>query len=307
MSSNTFLSDRVQLSTREVEDALECRMANGLIVRTDPAERDDPCRILPLGAPQGAMLNYLMNTPSCVIGREVFDPFAGSGVLGFMALKLGAAHVDFLDINARALEFQRENARLNGFSPDGYRLLQTDIREFLPDRKYGMVLANPPFVPAPKGVPGTLTSNGGPDGNDFVRILIDGLSRYLEDSGEALIYVLQFAVNGRPLVADLLESGLEARPVEITSTQSMPIPLETYLEGYKTIHPSDIGLVDQWRAELRAHGSSLALCHYIIHVQPRWDGPTKCHIRDNLAEKYGAGFQLDMSRFEHLPIDGRRR
>ena len=83
------------------------RFENGLVVRTDPFMARDRARILPLGGPQDTILNHLVVCfPDKVRGKRVFDPFAGSGILGLMALRLGAAHVAFLDVNPRACEFQ---------------------------------------------------------------------------------------------------------------------------------------------------------------------------------------------------------
>jgi tRNA G37 N-methylase Trm5 len=63
----------------------------------------------------------MLNFPEVVRGKRLFEPFAGSGALGFMALKIGARRVDFLDINHRASDFQRENAQLNRFPADSFR------------------------------------------------------------------------------------------------------------------------------------------------------------------------------------------
>ena len=109
------------------------------------------------------------------IPRTLFEPFAGSGAIGFMALKVGAGHVDFLDVNPRASQFQRENAGLNQFSSSRFTSITGDIADFAPARKYDLMLANPPFVPTPEGIDGTLTSNGGPEGSRFVEILVERL------------------------------------------------------------------------------------------------------------------------------------
>ena len=65
--------------------------------------------------PKGDIANLMLNFPEQVEGKRVLDPFAGSGVLGLMALKQGAARVEFVDLSARAVAFQEENVRLNGF------------------------------------------------------------------------------------------------------------------------------------------------------------------------------------------------
>jgi ribosomal protein L11 methyltransferase len=51
---------------------------------------------------------------AALAGRRVIDYGCGSGVLGIAALKLGAAHVLALDIDAQALIATRDNALRNG-------------------------------------------------------------------------------------------------------------------------------------------------------------------------------------------------
>src|SRR5262249_60810675 len=107
--------------------------------------------------------------------KDVFELFAGSGALGFMALKLGAHHVDLLDVNPRAVTFQVENAALNHFLPSQYSAIEGDIATFIPTHTYDLILANPPFVPTPAGIAGTLTSNGGTEGNKSVELHVHRL------------------------------------------------------------------------------------------------------------------------------------
>jgi hypothetical protein len=62
------------------------------VVHTDPFLWSDAARILPLGGPQDTILNRMLRQPRLAQGRSVFEPFAGAGAFGLMALKLGARH-----------------------------------------------------------------------------------------------------------------------------------------------------------------------------------------------------------------------
>ena len=223
MSAPKSLPDLVQRTTENDGEVVFNHFANGLTIKTEIFFKRDGERILPLGSPQGSLMNHLLNFPEAVQRRRTFEPFAGSGALGFMALEAGAEHVDFLDINPRAADFQRDNASLNDFSPRQFDAITADIASFTPERKYDLILANPPFVPTPDGVAGTLTSNGGPEGSLFVDILLERLEQLLEASGRALVYVFQFARNGKPLIFDSLAETAQRRPIEVTSTQAQPI------------------------------------------------------------------------------------
>ncbi|MEN8181341.1 MAG: methyltransferase [Myxococcota bacterium] len=291
MSAKKTLPDLLH-RTREVRgEEVFYGFSNGLTIKTEIFNKSDRLRILPLGTPQGSLMNHVLGFPDSVRDKRVFEPFAGSGALGFMALKAGAAHVDFLDVNPRAAEFHRENAGLSQISSSRFTSITGDIANFAPERKCDLILANPPFVPTPEGIEGTITSNGGPEGSRFVGILLDRLERLLEPGGRALIYVFQLTKDARPLIVERLGATLERRPVELTAAQKQPIPFETYCRAYLQLFPKASSAIDHWRSDLLGrHGGDLALCHYVVDVGPQSGGPADCILRENFAEKFGEAF-----------------
>jgi SAM-dependent methyltransferase len=275
--------------THEVQDdQILYRFGNGLRIKTEILRKPDRLRILPLGAPQGSLMNHMLHFPAVVHGKDVFEPFAGSGALGFMALKLGARHVDFLDVNPRAVTFQRENAALNHVLASQYSAIEGDIATFIPTHTYDLVLANPPFVPTPDGIEGTLTSNGGPEGNRFVELLVQRLDAYLHPDGQAFICLFQFVRHGAPLVGELLVRHLAHRVVELTPSQARPISFAVYCRSYTELFPEAQAAIARWAGALHGqYGDALLLNHYVAHVGPQTDGPTTYVIRENFPEKYG--------------------
>lgn len=295
------LPDRVQRSQRVRGEEVLHRFGNGLTLVTEVLHKADRLRILPLGTPQGALMNHLLNFPDSVRGRRVFEPFAGSGALGFMALRVGAPHVVFLDINPRAAEFQRTNAARNRIPAERFTSLTGDIAEVDLDARSDLILANPPFVPTPDGIEGTLSSNGGPDGSRLVEILLRRLDAFLEPSGRALIYLFQWVREGRPLILDALPALLRRRPGQLTPAQRRPIPLETWFRAYRRLFPKHATAIGRWRSDLtRRHGEDLALCHYVLDVGPRAAGAADCRIRDDFAEKFGESFLVPSADPEEL-------
>jgi SAM-dependent methyltransferase len=290
--------------TREERgDRVLYRYDSGLEIETERMLYGEPRRILPIGGPQEAMMNHLVHEPGRVEGRRVLEPFAGSGPLGLMALKLGAAHVDFLDINPRAVAFERANAERNGFAPERWRAIEGSIESFLPDERYDVILANPPFVPTPDGVQGTLTSNGGAEGNTLIDVLFERLDELLSPSGEALVYVMQFVAGERPLLADLLERHQPRRFTELTPVQQTPIPLADYVFAYHASFPDDREAIARWQDELTArHGPALAVQHYVAHLGPVGERAGGWAVVDNLAEKYGEGFLYPTERNQELAL-----
>lgn len=76
-------------------------------------------------------------------GSKVLDLGCGCGVIGLHAARSGAAQVDLIDSNLYAVAAAQENIRLHG-GPDA-RALASDVLEAVSDRRYDLVVSNPPF------------------------------------------------------------------------------------------------------------------------------------------------------------------
>jgi hypothetical protein len=295
------LPDRLGRTREERGDQVLYRFANGLTICTERFGKPDALRILPLGSPQGALMNHLASFPARVRDRRVLEPFAGSGALGFMALALGARHVDFVDINPRAAEFQRASAELSKMEPARFASITGDLADFAPHHRYDLIVANPPFVPTPDGVAGAITSNGGPDGSRFADMLFGRLEQLLDPDGEALVYLLELVRHGQPLVAERIRAQLEHRAVELSPAQAEPTPLAAYRAAYVALFPDATDAIARWASALTdRHGPELAVCHYIAHVGSRAAAPTSCVVRDNFAQKFGAAWLVPSQAQDQL-------
>ena len=83
-----------------------------------------------------------------IAGKDVLDMGCGSGILGIAALKLGAKHVDAVDIDMVATRVAGENAEKNGI-PEGLMdiycgniLTDGTLCESLAQNSYSLILAN---------------------------------------------------------------------------------------------------------------------------------------------------------------------
>jgi release factor glutamine methyltransferase len=98
------------------------------------------------------------------------------------------------DISSKALQIAKKNA-ISNMVKDRCTFLCTDITKGLPNEKFDMIVSNPPYIKSEdicalseevKKEP-MLALDGGKDGLDIVRFLInDGLG-YLKDDGKMLI------------------------------------------------------------------------------------------------------------------------
>lgn len=297
------IPDSLHHRREAVDDSIINHFANGLTIRTEAFLKADSLRILPLGGPQCSLMNHLLHFPERVRGKRIFEPFAGSGGIGLMALKLGAAHLDLLDINPRAAAFHRENAERSGLDGAALTTVTGDIATFTPAARYDLVLANPPFVPTPDGLEGTLTSNGGPEGNRFVEILFDRLELLLEPGGRCLVYVMQLTRGGEPLILDLLGRTLLDRSVEITPSQRNVVPFDAFCTAYARLFGAATAAIESWRAALiERYGDDLGFCHYVLDVGPRGASPAPRVIRDNFGEKFGDMFQVPSADVDELAL-----
>jgi ribosomal protein L3 glutamine methyltransferase len=133
--------------------------------------------------------------PSCV--RRVLDLCTGSGCLAVLAaLAFPDAKVDAVDLSADALEVARRNVAEHGLG-DRIRLLRGDLFEAVGGERYDLIITNPPYVDA-EGMAGlpeecahepAMAFDGGEDGIDLVRKILDAAATHLATDGGLLCEV----------------------------------------------------------------------------------------------------------------------
>ena len=136
--------------------------------------------------------------------RRALDLCTGSGSLAvLMALAFPRARVDATDISRAALAVARRNVNAHGVGRR-VRLARADLFAGLPDEKYDLIVANPPYVDArsmgrlpreyrhePK-----LALAGGRDGLRFVRRILREAALFLRPNG---LLVVEIGHNRRAL------------------------------------------------------------------------------------------------------------
>ncbi len=134
---------------------------------------------------------------------EVLDVGCGYGPIGLAAARLAAkGHVTMIDVNSRAVELAKENAAANGVN--NITVLESDLFSALDDRKFDVVLTNPPIRA----------------GKATVHAIFEGAYERLR-SGGSLWVVIQ-KKQGAPSAKEKLES-LFSRVEEVTKDKGYRI------------------------------------------------------------------------------------
>jgi release factor glutamine methyltransferase len=169
-------------------------------------------------------------------GMNVLDLGTGSGALALCAARLGA-RVTAVDIAWRAVLTARMNALLAGHR---IRVLHGDLAGR--DRRYDLVVSNPPYVPSPESAPpgrGPARAwDAGHDGRAVVDRVCATAPLVLAPRGVLLMVHSALCGTGATLAA-LARAGLRA-----TVTDRELIPFGPVMRG-REAWLRDAGLVDE--------------------------------------------------------------
>jgi release factor glutamine methyltransferase len=121
-------------------------------------------------------------------GRDVLDVGTGSGALALAAARSGAAGVTAVDLSVRSVLTTWLNSRLHRARVTVHR---GDLFEPVAGRRFGLVVANPPYVPAvsarlPRHAIGRCW-DAGPDGRALLDRICAGVPHVLAPGGDVLL------------------------------------------------------------------------------------------------------------------------
>ncbi len=126
-------------------------------------------------------------------GACVLDLCTGSGALAVAVKKLSPlCRMTAADISREALDIARKNAALNGAD---VRFVQGDLWDAVRGERFSVIVSNPPYIPSGdlpylqeevRREP-VLALDGGKDGLNFYRKIINGAPAHLEAGGALLL------------------------------------------------------------------------------------------------------------------------
>lgn len=129
--------------------------------------------------------------PDPMAVESAVDICTGSGCLAVLAAKfLPNAAIDAVDLSADALEVAKLNLKEHEVE-DQVSLFEGDLFEPLAGRRYDLIITNPPYVdhaamdgyPAEFRAEPAMAHDGGEDGLDLVRKILEEASDYLNPGG----------------------------------------------------------------------------------------------------------------------------
>lgn len=154
-------------------------------------------------------------------GGHAVDVFTGTGALAIAAARIGAATVTAVDISRRAAAAAWLNLRLRGVPA---RVHCGDFASVFGHRDYDLVVANPPYVPAPHEttVGAARAWDAGADGRALLDRLCELVPTALAPRGTTLIVQSALADPDRTLDA-LRAQNLKATVVARASVPFGPV------------------------------------------------------------------------------------
>lgn len=146
--------------------------------------------------------------------RDVLDMCTGSGALALAAWQAGAASVTAVDVSWRSVAATWLNCRVRR-AP--VKVHQGDLFAPVAGRRFGLILANPPYVPAPATAPPRhgigRCWDAGLDGRLLLNRICDAAGAHLTDDG-VLLMVHSSVCDAELTVERLGRSGMAGQVLE---------------------------------------------------------------------------------------------
>ena len=147
-------------------------------------------------------------------GSHVLDVGTGSGAVALAASRAGAASVTAVDLSRRSVLTARLNCLLHGAPVSVHR---GDLFGPVGQRRFDVVLANPPYVPAPTAVlPRHRVArcwNGGLDGRSVIDRICAAAAERLTPRG-VLLMVHSGVCGAETTITRLADAGLVGEVVD---------------------------------------------------------------------------------------------
>ncbi len=239
------------------------------------------------------------------------DLCTGSGIHALLAAE-HCRKISAVDINPRAVRCTRFNAMALGCR--NLEVFEGDLYTPVGKEKFGLITANPPFVPSP--VNSLAFRDGGRTGEDVQRRIVAGLSERLAPGGIAQIVTEVGERDGEQIEARIRE-WLNGAPLDIHVLRLRIHTAEAYAIGHAGGDTPEefLASVDAWSENLRLQGFARVVS---VLLAFQWSDPSfglpwnrvdeACPPQREAGEEIKASFQAErLSRDPRLPETLKRR
>lgn len=117
-------------------------------------------------------------------GKKVLDMGTGTGIIALEAAKKGAK-VEAVDINPKAIEYVREQARKDELI-ESLDFILSDLFENV-NGNFDFILFNPPYLPGEDGIGDEEIWRGGEKGIEVTRRFLESAHKYLSENGQIVV------------------------------------------------------------------------------------------------------------------------
>ena len=177
--------------------------------------------------------------------RQVLDLGTGCGIQALLAAR-HSQRVLAVDRNPHAVRLAFFNARLNGM--DHVECLEGDLFEPVPDQRFDLVVANPPFVISPDNR--YIYRDSGMPGDQICQSIVQQVPRFLEEGGYAQVlcnWVEPSDQDWRERLSSWFDgSGCDAWVIR-SERRDAALYASTWIRHTEAFNPAEQGtLFDEW-------------------------------------------------------------
>jgi hypothetical protein len=220
-------------------------------------------QVMFVGADSRALARCTVRRPV----RAALDLCTGSGIQALLAAP-HSERVLAVDINPRAALCTRLNAQITGAT--NLKAAVGDLFEAVPNERFDLITANPPFVPSPLNTLGF--RDGGFSGEDVQKRIVAGLPDHLAPGGYAQMVTELGEREGEPL-ADRLREWLQGAPMDIHILRLHEYSAAKYAIAHAKGDDYDTFLdsVSAWSSNLQAQGYARIV---VVIISFQWSDAT---------------------------------
>ena len=144
---------------------------------------------------------------------KVLDLCSGTGIQAIL-LARSAKKIIGVELSREVANIARFNVVLNNVE-NKVKILQGDLYEVVKNKKFDLVVSNPPFVPVPDTLPYVLWGKGGEDGLLIQKKIFTNINDYMTKNGIGLTVGMSLGDRRSPFILDLLNKTAKKEKLDI--------------------------------------------------------------------------------------------